>query len=100
MAKKKSLKRFLPWWMQKHLRERAKLAAIRERVGDECWYCGNPMRFGPPYNMGKAATLEHWKPRSLGGTSELGNLRLCHVGCNRHLGANPPEQKERMRLRA
>lgn len=56
------------------------------------------MRFTPPFNRGKAATLEHWNPRALGGTSAIENLRLCHVGCNRHLGANTPEQKDRMRL--
>jgi 5-methylcytosine-specific restriction endonuclease McrA len=98
MAKKKSIKRFMPWWMKQHMRGRAKRAEVRLRDGDDCWHCGHPMRFGPPYNIGKAATLEHWNPRALGGTSAIENLRLCHVGCNRHLGANTPEQKERMRL--
>lgn len=56
------------------------------------------MRFGPPYNRGKAATIEHVMPLASGGTSALSNLRLCHVGCNRHLGAHDPAQKERMRL--
>jgi hypothetical protein len=56
------------------------------------------MRFGRPYNVGKAATLEQWNPKALGGTKALDNLRLCLVGCNRHLSANTPEQKERMRL--
>jgi 5-methylcytosine-specific restriction endonuclease McrA len=57
------------------------------------------MRFGPPFNVGKAATIEHKVPRCQNGTDDLDNLVLCHVGCNRHLGANSPEQKERMRLR-
>ena len=57
------------------------------------------MSFGPPFNVGKAASIEHKVPQSLNGTDDLDNLVLCHVGCNRHLGANPPEQKERMRLR-
>jgi 5-methylcytosine-specific restriction endonuclease McrA len=48
-------------------------------------------------NKGRAATLEHVLPRSQGGTDAFDNLRLVHVGCNRHLAANPPEQKERMR---
>jgi 5-methylcytosine-specific restriction endonuclease McrA len=56
------------------------------------------MRFGIPYNRGRAATIEHVSPLSDGGTWALDNLRLCHVGCNRHLGANTPEQKERMRI--
>jgi hypothetical protein len=96
---RKARKRWLPWWLRKHLDRRERLQAVRRRDGDNCWRCHQPMRFGPPYNVGKAATVEHRQPKALGGTWELGNLRLCHVGCNRHLGANPPEQKERMRLR-
>ena len=57
------------------------------------------MRFGQPLNRGKAATIEHVLPLSDGGTWALENLRLCHKGCNQHLGTNTPEQKERMRLR-
>lgn len=56
------------------------------------------MRFEGKPNCGKAATLEHLLPLSLGGTWALDNLRLCHVGCNRHLGANTPEKKESMRI--
>jgi 5-methylcytosine-specific restriction endonuclease McrA len=56
------------------------------------------MRFGPPHNRGKAATIEHLTPRCDSGTDELDNLVLCHVGCNRHLGTFSREQKERMRI--
>ena len=56
------------------------------------------MRFEGPPNCGKAATLEHLMPLSKGGTWAIDNLRLCHVGCNRHLGDRLPEQKERMRI--
>jgi hypothetical protein len=96
---RKNLKRFLPWWMKKHLKKRAKIAEIRQRDGDNCWRCHRPMRFGPPYNVGKSATVELKLPKALDGTSALENIVLCHVGCNRHLGANTPEQKQRMRLR-
>ena len=58
------------------------------------------MRFEGPPNCGKAATIEHVLPRSKGGTSAIANLRLCHVGCNRHLGDRTPEAKERMRINA
>ena len=98
MPRKKSLNRFLPWWVQRHLRNKQKRNAVRQRDGDNCWRCGHPMRFGPPFNVGKAATIEHWNPKAHGGTWALENLRLCHLGCNRHLGAHPPEQKDRMRL--
>ena len=56
------------------------------------------MRFGGPPNCGKAATIEHRIPKSSGGSDELDNLVLCHVGCNRHLADHLPAQKERMRI--
>lgn len=56
------------------------------------------MSFNGPRNAGRAATFEHLTPLSKGGTWELENLRLCHVGCNRHLGDKTREQKERMRI--
>lgn len=96
---KKSAKRFLPWWIRRSLEQRACKAAVRQRDGDNCWRCHRPMRFGPPFNCGKGASVEHLEPLSQGGTWALGNLVLCHVGCNRHLGANTPEQKKRMRLK-
>ncbi len=96
---KKSIKRFLPPWVHRHLRKRERREALRQRDGDHCWRCGHPMRFGAPFNRGKAATIEHVRALSAGGTWELDNLRLCHVGCNRHLGTHPPEQKERMRIK-
>jgi 5-methylcytosine-specific restriction endonuclease McrA len=80
------------------MRKRSKAAKLRALQGDLCWLCGHPMRFEGPPNRGKAATIEHHLARSRGGTSALDNLRLCHVGCNRHLADHPPEQKERMRI--
>ena len=97
MASKPHAKWFSPWMFARD-KKRQRFDAVRKRDGDQCWHCGNPMRFGRPFNIGKAATIEHWLPKALGGTSALDNLRLCHVRCNRHLGANSPEQKERMRL--
>lgn len=89
---------FLPGWAHKLVKKKRRFAAIRARDGDDCWRCHRPMRFEGPPNCGKAATIEHITPRSKGGTDDLDNLRLCHVGCNRHLADHPPEQKERMRI--
>ncbi len=88
---------FLPGWVHRRLRKR-RIAALRTRDGGDCWRCNRPMRFEGPPNCGKAATIEHVLPRSKGGGNDLANLRLCHVGCNRHLADHAPEQKERMRI--
>ena len=98
MPRKRSHNWYLPPWVHKHLKKLARRKDQRKRDGDACWHCGHPMRFGPPFNVGKAATIEHVFPVSRGGTSALDNLKLCHVGCNRHLGANLPEHKMRMRI--
>jgi 5-methylcytosine-specific restriction endonuclease McrA len=99
MGRKKSHpKWFLPGWVHRRLREREKFAQVRALWGDDCWRCNKPMRFEGPPNCGKAATIEHLTPLSKDGTWALDNLRLCHVGCNRHLGDRPREQKERMRI--
>lgn len=88
---------FLPGWVHR-LRRRKRLKILRARDGDDCWRCHRPMRFAGPPNCGRAATIEHLLPRSKGGTDALANLRLCHVGCNRHLADHEPAQKERMRI--
>ena len=88
---------FLPGWVHRH-RRRKLLKALRARDGDQCWRCNRPMRFEGEPNCGKAATIEHYLPKAKGGTDDLANLRLCHVGCNRHLADHAPAQKERMRI--
>ena len=96
--KRKFINCFLPIWVFKAKRDSERFAKVRERDGDNCWQCGHPMVFdGPHPNKGRAATIEHVLPLAKGGTSALDNLRLCHVGCNRHLADRDPGQKERMR---
>lgn len=68
----------------------AKLVSrVRERDGDDCWYCGDP--------CGDDATLEHLQPLSLGGNFDLANLALAHSRCNRAVGALPRAAKEAAR---
>jgi len=95
----RKIAKYLNPWMFKREKDRQRFAKVRERDGDNCWRCHRPMNFTEPRDKAKSATVEHVQPRALGGTSALENLVLCHAGCNRHLGANIPEQKQRMRLR-
>jgi 5-methylcytosine-specific restriction endonuclease McrA len=96
---RKNIAKYLNPWMFGREKKRRKFEQVRERDGDDCWRCYHPMDFSEPRNKKKSATIEHKIPRCLGGTWELDNLVLCHVGCNRHMAANSPEQKERMRLK-
>lgn len=86
-------------WFHARRKKICKVAALRERDGENCWRCGNKMRFGGIPNVGKAATVEHLQPLSKGGTWAMDNLALCHVGCNRHMKDFDRAYKEKMRIR-
>jgi 5-methylcytosine-specific restriction endonuclease McrA len=84
------------WYFQRK-NKLTKRDELRARDGDNCWLCGHKMRFGGIPNIGKAATIEHLRPLSKGGTSAIDNLALCHVGCNRHMRDFDRPHKEKMR---
>ena len=60
---------------------------LRERDGDNCWICGEPMDFTAPPHYKLAVTIDHVIPRAAGGRSLLKNLRLAHSKCNNRKGA-------------
>jgi len=61
---------------------RAKVRQLWPQCGNAvCCYCDVPLkRYGDTSWLG--ATLDHWMPVALGGSSELENLRLCCRRCN------------------
>jgi len=63
---------------------------LRERDGDECWFCGLP--------MGDDCTLEHLVPKSKGGSNALDNFALAHAKCNHAAADKPLVEKIAMRL--
>lgn len=93
---RKSIAKYLNPWMFKRDKSRGRVTELRAAYGDACWRCGHQMTFGL-LAARRRATVEHLLARSQGGTSEWQNIRLCHSGCNRHLGTFPPDQKLRMR---
>ena len=52
------------------------IAALKERDGDGCFYCPEPMVNGE-------TTIEHLLSRTHGGSNHLHNLALAHDACNR-----------------
>ena len=75
----------------------SKVDRLRSRDGDLCWLCTEPFDFRPEAKKTRRPTLEHLQPKSLGGTNDLSNLRLCHDHCNRQLADRPRQDKERIR---
>lgn len=56
-------------------------ARLRILQGNCCYYCGRP------FTRSRQATIDHFVPRSRGGTNNLRNLRLACPECN-HRKAN------------
>jgi hypothetical protein len=96
---RRNIAKYLNPWMFGREKRRKKFEAIHKRDGDNCWRCHQPMDFSEPRDKKKSATIEHLTAKTNGGTLALDNVVLCHRGCNKHLGTNTPEHKERMRLR-
>lgn len=63
------------------------IAPLRERDGDDCQLCQQPIDFTLPYPDPMSRTVDHIRPRSAGGPTTLTNLRLAHWACNNRRGA-------------
>lgn len=62
--------------------------AIYERDGWVCQICDEPIdRNADPITGGRAPSLDHVRPRSLGGADDDANLRTAHRDCNAKRGA-------------
>lgn len=59
---------------------------IAERDGYLCFLCSKP------FNQKESPTLDHWYPKSLGGSDELSNLRLAHKTCNTRKSDSIPNE--------
>ena len=63
---------------------RATQAAVRERAGQRCEYCGLDQADSPLASL----HIEHIIPRIHGGTDALDNLALACIDCNLRKGPN------------
>lgn len=63
---------------------------LRERDGDECFYCGQPMPIGE-------ATVEHVLSRRHGGSDHIANLVLADKPCNEEAGHLSVAEKIKLR---
>ncbi|NJM65997.1 MAG: HNH endonuclease [Acaryochloris sp. RU_4_1] len=66
--------------------KKARKAQLIRDYGSYCWWCGYHL----PANR---LTLDHLKPKSLGGSNSLENLRLACFPCNNSRGNSlyPPQ---------
>lgn len=71
-------------------RRRRRIARIRERDGDHCFYCLRVM-------SREQMTIEHLLPQKLKGSDSLQNLVLAHARCNELAGHLSIAEKVRLR---
>lgn len=60
---------------------------LRERDGDLCQLCLDPVDFSLPIDTLMSRSVDHIVPRRAGGTDELDNLWIAHRTCNMKKGA-------------
>lgn len=69
----RSVVKYLTPWRLNREREAARLAALRQRDGENCARCRRPMRFDLPAGHDQGAAVEE---------VAAGDQRLCHTRCN------------------
>ena len=60
---------------------------LRERDGDLCQLCLEPVDFDLPIRTPMSRTVDHIVPTRAGGSDEMDNLWVAHMLCNQHKGA-------------
>lgn len=73
-------------------KERATVAALLERDGDNCFFCHRP--------LGDDITVEHLVAIAHGGPNHISNLFLAHLRCNQAAGHMSAAEKVAMAIAA
>ncbi len=88
-----------PWKFRREQAER-RIAALRERDGDNCRRCRRPMRFDLPRGHDKSPAIESMVAGIDTRDDALDGHFLCHVRCNAAGADNTAEVTERIRRRS
>ena len=88
-----------PWALRKDKRVQQRVAALRQRDGENCRRCRRPIRFDLPPGHDKGPKLESIVPGENGGDL-IENLCLCHGRCNAAGADNTDEVTERIRRKS
>jgi len=91
--------RYLNPWKYKREQEaqRRRVAALRQRDGDQCSRCRRPLRFDLTPGHDSGPKIEQVMAAAAGGTDELDNLCLTHRRCHADGANHTDEVQERVR---
>lgn len=76
---------------------RAVRAALVARDGNLCHLCGGPVNLELPPEHELGPTIDHVRPRALGGGDGLDNLKLAHKRCNQDRDVKPVRERRQPR---
>ena len=89
-----------PWALRKDKQLLQRLAALRERDGDNCRRCRRPIRFDLTRGHDKGPKIERIATDSAEEAQSLSELCLCHVRCHAAGADNTDEVTERIRRKS
>jgi hypothetical protein len=93
------LAKYVTPWRFRREQEEQRLAALRQRDGDNCRRCRRPIRFDLTPGHDKGPKVECIVPGQ-DGEPQLEALCLCHVRCNAAGADNTDEVTERIRRKS
>ena len=88
-----------PWKFRRE-QQAQRVAALRQRDGDDCRRCRRPIRFDLTAGHDKGPKVETSEPVVAGEEEIFDNLFLCHGRCNAAGADNTAEVAERIRRRS
>jgi hypothetical protein len=91
--------KYLNPWKYRRLAEAERLAALRQRDGDQCRRCKRPLRFDLPAGHDLGVRIEAIRHGANGGTEALDNFCLTHGRCNALAGDDTREVAARARVK-
>ena len=86
-----------PWALRKDKQLQQRVAALRERDGENCRRCRRPIRFDLPRGHDKGPKVESIGAAASNDVQRLEDLCLCHSRCNAAGADNTDEVAERIR---
>ena len=90
------ISRYVTPWKFRRAQGEQRLAALRERDGDNCRRCRRPLRFDLPAGHDQGPAIEGAAPES----ESLDGARLCHRRCNPSGVDHTGEVTERVRRKS
>ena len=89
-----------PWALRKDKQLLQRVAALRERDGDNCRRCRRPIRFDLTRGHDKGPTVQRIAMDAAAETRSLDELCLCHLRCHAAGADNTDEVTERIRRKS